>query len=292
MKDDLIHIKFDNQQNPNSGFDMIKIEDLFKKKELLNSFDQVQVLGFFMIIIIQESKGSHSIDFKEYPYHSGSILTVRKNQIHKFHLNKNVKGDLLLFTNDFLVSYLEKFEGLKTLQLFNEMLGHPKIQLNTNELTEVNSIIQRINTEYFEVKDSYSQSIIRSELHILITKLFRLKYKNQQNFFNKKYLTEFIEFQKLVEENITKFSKVNDYANLMSVSTKTLNNICQSVINLTAKAFIDDVYITHIKRLLLNSNDSIKEIAYSSGFEETPNFYKYFKRHTKTTPELFRKQNS
>ncbi|WP_093668299.1 helix-turn-helix domain-containing protein [Tenacibaculum sp. MAR_2009_124] len=148
------------------------------------------------------------------------------------------------------------------------------------------------NKEYFEVKDSYSLSIIRSELHILITKLFRLKYKNHHTFFDRKYLNDFIEFQKLVETNVTKLSKVIDYANLMNVSTKTLNNISQSVLNVSAKTFIDDVYITQIKRLLLNSNETIKEIAYLSGFEETPNFYKYFKRHTNTTPELFRRQNT
>ena len=245
-----------------------------------------------MIIVIQESEGVHSIDFKKHSYQPGTILTIRKNQIHKFHLNKAVKGDLLLFTDNFLVSYLEKLESLKTLQLFNEMLGNPKIQLTLKELLELNSIIQRINNEYFGIKDNYSQSIIRSELHILITKLFRLKYKNDNTLFDKKYLNDFILFQSLVESNVTNLSKVSDYANLMNVSTKTLNNISRNIINLSAKAFIDDIYITHIKRLLLNSNESIKEIAYLSGFEETPNFYKYFKRHTNITPELFRKQNS
>ncbi|WP_093668297.1 AraC family ligand binding domain-containing protein [Tenacibaculum sp. MAR_2009_124] len=145
MKEDLIHITFNNQQNPNSGFDMIRIEELFKKKELLNTFDQAQVLDFFMIIIIQESEGLHSIDFKKYSYEPGSILTVRKNQIHKFHLNKNVRGDLLLFTDDFLVSYLEKLENLKTIQLFNEMFGNPKVQLKPHKLSEINAIISRIN---------------------------------------------------------------------------------------------------------------------------------------------------
>ena len=35
-----------------------------------------------------------------------------------------------------------------------------------------------------------------------------------------------------------------------------------------------------------------KEIAYKSGFEEIPNFYKYFKRQTQLTPEQFRNNSN
>ena len=291
MKDSTVHIKFHNQQYPKSEFDILDLNELFTRKNLEASFTQLQTVEFYMIILIQEGTGMHTIDFTQYNYEKGTLFTIRKDQIHKFHINNSVQGNLLLFTDNFLVSYLEKVENYKTLQLFNELLGEPKIQLTLKELHEINKSIERINLEYFTLKDDYSLSIIRSELHILITKLYRIKSKNNQVIHSKKYLNEFIIFQEMVEKNISKHTKVSYYASKMNISTKTLNTITQSIINQSAKVFIDDIHIKQIKRLLLNTHSPIKEIAYLTGFEETSNFYKYFKRHTTLTPEQFRDKN-
>lgn len=283
-----IHIKFRNRQNPFSEFDFIKLEGLFERNDLNHSPSQLHLVEFYMIILIEEGSGLHTIDFTEYKYEKGTILTVRKDQIHKFHKNDVVKGTLLLFTDEFLVSYLEKLEALKSLQLFNEVLGVPKIQLSPTAFNEISNLVERIKREYFQVNDDYSLGIIRSELHILIAKLYRIKSHIHQVAENRKYLSRFIDFQNLLEQHATRYTKVKDYAAMLGTSTKTLNTITKNIVNKSAKAFVDDICTKQIKRLLINTDLSVKEIAYASGFEETTNFYKYFKRQTKLTPEQFR----
>ncbi len=287
MKESIKHVAFENQQNPKAAFDFIRIEELPQRKNLDHAIDEIHLVEFYIIMLIEEGNGFHTIDFTDYKCTEGTILTVRKDQLHKFFIS-NLQGSILLFTDEFLSSYLEQLEGLKTLQLFNEMLGSPKIQLNTKEKKEIFTLIDRIRNEYFEVNDNYSLEIIRSELHILISKLFRLKAGKKTLFPDKKYLNEFIEFQKMIEQHAKKTNKVKDYAQMMGISTKTLNTISKSIVNKTAKEFIDEICIKQIKRLLLNTPLSIKEIAYKSGFEETTNFYKYFKKNTQSTPEQFR----
>lgn len=288
MIDKLKHIPFQNSQNPNADFDVITFKTLFENDRLDHSPFRHHLVEFYMVVIIKNGKGTHSIDFKEYNYKPGTLLTIRKDQIHQFNKNNKVDGVLLLFTDEFLVSYLEKLEALKSLQLFNEILGEPKLQLSKLELAEVLQIVEHIQKEYFLVNDQYSLGIIRSELHILIAKLYRIKAKNNEIINNRKYLSGFIEFQNLVEDNATNFRKVKDYAQRIGVSTKTLNTITSTIVNMSAKEFIDDICTKQIKRLLINTELSIKEIAYVSGFEESTNFYKYFKRQTKSTPEQFR----
>jgi AraC-like DNA-binding protein len=288
MSENPIHIKFKNSQNPNAKFDIINLEEFYNRTDLDHSPYQLHLVEFYMIILIEEGKGSHTIDFAKHEYKKGTLLTIRKDQIHQFHKSPNVKGSLLLFTDEFLISYLEELETLKSLQLFNEILGVPKIQLSATELTATIALFERIKAEYFEVNDDYTLGIIRSELHILIAKLYRIKSSSNQMIFNRKYLSAFIEFQNLVEQNATKYTKVKDYAKMIGVSTKTLNTITRTIVNKSAKEFIDDICTKQIKRLLINTELSIKEIAYSSGFEESTNFYKYFKRQTQLTPEQFR----
>ena len=195
---------------------------------------------------------------------------------------------MVLFTNEFLVSYLEKLEAQKSIQVFNELLGVPKLQLSKAEFSEIAALIERMREEYFKTRDQHSLEIIRSELHILITKLYRIKSRQTAVIYDRKYLKEFIELQGLVEKQINQSKRVQDYAKMMGLSTKTLNNVTKNVVNKTAKEFIDEICIKQIKRLLINTPLSIKEIAYATGFEETTNFYKYFKHHTATTPERFR----
>ena len=282
------HVKFRNKQNPNATFDLVTLEGLFSRTDLQHPSDQLHLVEFYMLIFIKEGQGTHTIDFTDYSCEAGTLLTIRKDQIHKFHKNKSLKGKLLLFTNDFLSHYLENLEVQKSLQLFNELLGSPKIQLSESEFTEIQQIIERMNNEYLGINDEYSLGIIRSELHILITKLYRIKSRKELIISNKKYLNAFISFQHLAENNVSKTTKVKDYAKWMGVSTKTLNTITKSIVHKTAKEFIDEICTKQIKRLLINTERSTKEIAYLSGFEETSNFYKYFKRQTRTTPEQFR----
>lgn len=288
MSQDPIHITFQNSQNPKAGFDTISLESLYTRKDLDHSPFELHIVEFYLLLFIEEGKGKHTIDFRTYEYQKGSILTIRKDQIHKFHSSSSVKGQILLFTDEFLVSYLEKLEAQKSLQLFNEFLGTPKIQLSKRDYLEVSNLIEHSKNEYFKVNDDYSLGIIRSQLHILIAKLYRIKSQLNPVNQDRKYLSEFIQFQNLVEQNAAKYTKVQDYAKLIGLSTKTLNTVTKTILNKSAKEFIDDICTKQIKRLLINTELTVKEIAYKSGFEETTNLYKYFKRKTNLTPEQFR----
>ncbi|MDC8004802.1 helix-turn-helix transcriptional regulator [Aureisphaera galaxeae] len=284
----LIQVKFQNKARPDSAFDMLKLEELFRRKSLDHNPENLHKVEFFIILLITEGQGYHTIDFTDYKCEKGTVVTIRKDQIHKFFRSDNVKGHLLLFTDEFLVSYLEKQENQKSMQLFNEFLGVPKIQLSQSDFETVKNIVHRIDEEYFETMDVHSLSIIRSELHILITQLYRIKSQSDQIIADKKYLPEFITFQNLVENHVVRTTRVKDYADMMALSTKTLNTISRNIVNKSAKEFIDEICSKQIKRLLINTSHSIKEISFMMGFEETTNFYKYFKRQLGMTPEQFR----
>lgn len=289
MLPNIEHISFQNKTVPKASFEIALLEELFARG--LDKHPELETLhqvGFYILLFVTENTGAHTIDFTEYSYEKGNVISIRKDQIHKFHLT-TAKGFLLFFTNDFILSYLEQQEALKTFQLFNELLGSPKMSLNTAFYTEILELVSQIKKEYFNPIDSYSLGIIRSLLHIIITKLYRIKSLETKIPISKKYLSEFITFQKLVEEHCFNTKKVMDYAQKMGITTKTLNNIVQDIVHKSAKVFIDDIVITKIKRLLVHAPLSIKEIAYTAGFEDPTNFYKYFKKHTQSSPEAFRK---
>ena len=291
MKDDLKRIKFVNTKRPNSGFDLLHLEELLVK-EVDHDITQAHKIEFFHLLLITDGSGFHTIDFTDYSYQKGTLLTIRKDQIHRFFRSPSARGFMLLFTEEFLASHFSKAEVLRAFHLFNELLTSPRILLNPDDYDDVLNLVNIMENEYESHEDEFSTGIIRSALHMLVIKLFRIKSSNQQALTQRKYLDEFIQLQQLIEQHCFETKKVQDYAQMMYCSTKTLNNICRAILHKSAKEVIDDILMTQIKRLLINTTSSITEIAYSSGFEETTNLYKYFKKHTGSSPEVFRRAHT
>lgn len=277
------------QKLQKSNFDIVSFKDLirFESEETLTKNHKV---NFYALFFIKEGRGKHSIDFTDYEYSKGTILAIRKDQMHKFYLDDETEGFLLCFKEEFLNSYLNEIEVANAIQMFNELLISPKTQLLEEDFDGIFRLIKGIEKEVLIINDIYSFKLIRSLLHILITLIYRLKSKGYNLAQQSKYLKDFIKFQNLLEEDYSKTKKVFDYASKLGFSTKKLNTVVKFIANKPAKEFIDDTVIIKVKRLLLQYNLSIKEIAFKVGFKDPTNLHKYFKKHTKLTPEEFRKQ--
>ena len=288
MKKEILKIDFKNQNNPKSFFDIVKIEELLER-DLDHNISKNHLVKFYIIFFVYKGQGYHTIDFTDYKYAEGTVLLIRKDQIHKFSRSTNLKGYLLVFTEEFINGHLNRKEVLKSMQLFNNSLSFPKIKFNNKkELSDFTSVIKQLDAEY-QSKDDFSIGITRSLLHVIITKLFRIKSRVGHSVKGSKYMSQFLEFQSLVDRDCFKSKKVQYYSKLMGVSTKTLNNIVNDVVNNSTKAFIDEISMLRIKALLISTDYSIKEISYISGFNDPTNFYKYFKKFTGSSPEVFRK---
>ncbi|WP_410524634.1 AraC family transcriptional regulator [Polaribacter sp. IC073] len=272
-----------------ANFDIVNFQDLVKF-ENEDSLRKNHKVNFYALMFITKNNGKHSIDFTDYEYCKGTILAIRKDQMHRFYLNSETEGFLLCFKEEFLNSYLNELEVANAIQMFNELLVSPKTQLENNDFSGVFQLVKGIEKEVLLINDIYSFKLIRSLLHLLITLIFRIKSKEYNNNQQSKYLKEFIKFQNILEEDYSKTKKVYDYANKLGFSAKKLNTVVKFIANKSAKEFIDDTVIIKVKRLLLQYDLSIKEIAFKVGFKEPTNLFKYFKKHTKFTPEQFRKQ--
>ena len=286
MKKQFKEIKFDKSTS-GFQFDLVNFEDILKLTPIDHNQFEFHKISFYAILLITKNSGAYNLNFKDYRYKKGTLFTIRKDNIHKFYKSKT-KGILLVFTENFIVNYSNQLETAKTFLLFNEMLASPKLQLNNAEFDEIITLIALIKKEYFEVKDDYSANIIRKFVQVVITKLFRIKSKDNVVFDNHKYLSMFLQLQAFVEKDCFNHKKVSFYAKEMGVTSKTLNNVTQNIIHKSAKTLINEIVIIQSKRLIINSQDSLTEIAYQVGFDEPTNFFKYFRKYTGVSPSQFR----
>jgi len=247
-------------------------------------------IRYYAILFILKGEGSHYIDFKKYTYRKGSIIFISKEQVHAFEKNTNRDAFFLLFTEDFLEKSSIASSLMQQLSLYNYHLYPPVIQIPSTQIETFTELVFRIKKEFDAPDDKLTEEIIQSSLKIFLCLAERIRKENRKEEPQSKYKEEFNLFRKLVKQQVLHSRKVKYYADQLGMSTKKLNRITQDVMNQPVKEYINDFLIIEMKRLLINTSLSIKEIAFKSGFEEPTNFVKYFKKYAGLNPSQFRKQ--
>ncbi|MFK7808103.1 MAG: helix-turn-helix domain-containing protein [Saprospiraceae bacterium] len=247
-------------------------------------------LNFYAVLFILEGEGRHYIDFKEYHYRKGSVIYIAKGQVHAFEWNDEREAYFMLFTAGFLERSTVGSNMMQQLSLYNYHLHEPVMKLKKKQRVLFTELVSRMKEEYDSSDDWLTEEIILSSMKIFLMFAERIRRKRLQKKPRSVFHEAFIEFQKLLQDHIFKSRQVQFYAETMMMSTKKLNRITRDVMEKSAKEYINDFLILEIKRLLMNTSLSIKEISYQSGFEEPTNFVKYFKKQVGETPLGFRKR--
>ncbi len=80
-----------------------------------------------------------------------------------------------------------------------------------------------------------------------------------------------------------------DLAKAVNMSERTLNRKLKALTGETPKQMLQTVRLEYSAKLLLNTDLSITEVSYSSGFADASYFARKFKGHFMTTPNQYKK---
>ena len=246
-------------------------------------------IAFYAIMFIMRGRGRHFIDFKEYNFQKGSIIFISREQVHAFEKLSRMEAYILLFTEKFLERSSLGSNLMQQLSIYNYHLHQPVMHLRKEDYERFANLVLRIKQEYDRPEDFATEEIIQSALRIFLFEAERIRKTRLSAVPQPLYFEEFAHFQQLLQENVLSNRQVQHYAGELGFSTKKLNRITQEVVRLPAKTYINEKLALEIKRLLMNTNLSIKEIAYMTGFEAPTNFVKFFKKYAGNTPAEFRK---
>ncbi|EAR15916.1 helix-turn-helix domain-containing protein [Robiginitalea biformata] len=98
-----------------------------------------------------------------------------------------------------------------------------------------------------------------------------------------------LRFKKLIYQRFETCHEVRDYADLLNISDKYLNECVNEVLGVNAKSLIDEQRIMRSRHLLKFSDKAIKEISYELGFSSPDYFGFFLKKHTGMTPTMIRR---
>ncbi|MEM8860419.1 MAG: helix-turn-helix transcriptional regulator [Chloroflexota bacterium] len=285
----LPNLQFFKTKKKNLEFEVFPLQSLFSRNEKLPVPVTVpQRLQFFNIMFITKGSGVHFIDFEPHEFSAGDLVFVSKGQAQAFRPSETHDGYLMLFTERFLSKNLIDSDVPSFYRLYNYHLQSPIVRPSKNEFPIFSNLVAEILNEYQSDEVFEKEEVLRLLLKLFLLKAERIKRTPNASEKNSDSFLKFGEFQNYLEKNISETRNAKDYAGMMHISYKHLNEISKAITGSTAKEVIDNYLVLEIKRNLAVSDISVKELAYKLGFDEPTNFVKYFKRQTTQTPIQFK----
>jgi YesN/AraC family two-component response regulator len=98
--------------------------------------------------------------------------------------------------------------------------------------------------------------------------------------------------KKYIDNNVYKRIKLSELAEIAGLSTGFLDRIFKEIIGETPVSYINKVRIEAVKKMLLETDKSVKQIAYDCGFENDVYFYMLFKKIEGVSPLTFKDSNT
>lgn len=209
-------------------------------------------------------------------------------------------GSFLLiheFSEDALVYYILFSSAFLDKNTFSSRMSLDALQLK-NPVTH-------IEPQYAEVIIDMVQLLLKamncqppmlnSEKMVHVFNLLQLSYaqvaRNQDGFSlqPKDRRTElYQQYSKMVLEHYHEWHHVSQYATAMRITLPHLCSTIRKIGGKTAGDLINDAILTDAKAQLKISDNPVKEIAMSLGFDNVAFFNRFFKTHIGVTPKVYR----
>ncbi|MBW8683069.1 helix-turn-helix domain-containing protein [Chitinophaga rhizophila] len=244
---------------------------------------------FYHLIIFTQGGGSHTIDFEKFqikPYHG---YFMAPGQVHGWNFEGDIDGYVINFSADFFKSFLLNNQYLKKFEFLNGKVQHSVVDIHEKDQS---SVIELLNKALIEVESTGKFQL--DKLRIILLELFFLiadikgeseELRGMENH-NQIVLRN---FEQLIDEHFLRLRLPKDYAELLCVTPNYLNIICKELLGISAGNLIRNRIVLEAKRMLINLELTVTEIAYKLNFSDNSYFCKLFKNQTGMSPETFRK---
>ncbi len=266
-------------------FDSFKIRSI---GDVLDGKDLNQDLhrhDFYFILAVRKGKGTHTIDFVEYPVTDHSIFFMRPGQVHSIHLKAGTQGYLLEFNKSF--SFLASKSGT---ELLRKAATKNCCKLSATGNGSLDAILQTMLEEYHAKKEGF-EAVIKANFEIFLIQFLRHRQQGESPPANPDHYKQdkLEKFLHLLEVNVGTKKQASAYADMLSLSPFQLNSITKSLLGKTAAELIEDQLLLEARRYLLATPNQVNQIASHLGFEDVSYFIRFFKKLTGHTPEGFHK---
>jgi AraC-like DNA-binding protein len=258
------------------------------------------VNNLYQVILKQLGCGNLQYGRNSYDYEDGTLVFTAPGQVTVFEGempadNETNEGWTLAFHPD-LIRKSGLADKIHKYSFFNYDVNEA-LHLSDDERRTVEDLLDKIIKEYSQNLDKHSQSLIISNIELLLdycTRFYDRQFYTRSNL-NVDFVSKFERLLKAYYQT-DKASEiglpsVQYLARELNLSSNYLSDLLKKETGKTAQEHIHLFVIDKAKNTLLNSTYSIREIGYSLGFEYPQHFSNLFKSKTGFSPSQYRNLN-
>ncbi|MFM1793258.1 MAG: hypothetical protein RLZZ252_1612 [Bacteroidota bacterium] len=277
---------------------LIAIVDFSKVIE--HTKDEIRIKTDFYSIMFKNYCRNHirygrkTLDFQD-----GSLVCIAPNHVITIDNDIEVKEDMMgwgLFFHPDLIRGTSLGNKMKDFSFFSYAISEA-LHLSDKEKQLLYDCILKIQVELTQNIDSYSQVLMVSNIELLLN--YCSRYYGRQFITRKNANIDIVskvesilkDYFESEEKRNDGMPSVRDIANRVNLSPSYLSDLLKRETGLNAQDHIHYFVIEQAKNILLQTNQSVSEIAYSLGFEYPQYFSRLFKQKTGKTPLEFRSKN-
>lgn len=277
---------------------LIAVVDFSKADEYIESGTRISA-DYYSIMFKNYCANKLRYGRQSYDFQEGSLICIAPKQVlimdNEIEKKEDMMGWGLFFHPDLL----------RGTSLGNKMNDYTFFSYETSEALHLSDkekmtlydCVQKIETELQENIDLYSQSLIVTNIELLLN--YCSRYYGRQFITRKNsnsgtisqvenLLINYFKSDKLKETGLPSVKYVADHVHL---SAGYLSDLLKKETGMNTQDHIHYYLIEAAKNILLNSDTSVSEVAYSLGFEYPQYFSKLFKQKTGQTPIEYRNLN-
>ncbi len=274
---------------------LVSIVDFSKADEYIEEGTRISA-DFYSIMFKnyctnQLKYGRQSLDFQD-----GNLICIAPRQILTMDTEIEMKEDRTgwgLFFHPDLLRGTSLANKMGEYSFFSYDVTEA-LHLSDKEKSILLDCINKIEYELDQNIDSHSQKLIVSNIELLLNycsrfygRQFITRKNSNSNIIAQveNILKEYFNSSRMREQSLPTVKYLSERVNL---SAGYLSDLLKKETGMTAQDHIHYYLIEEAKNILLNSDQSVSEIAYSLGFEYPQYFSKLFKQKTGKTPGEYR----
>lgn len=242
---------------------------------------------FYHIVWVEHGSGHHIIDSVKYEVRPKTLFFMTPGQIHDFSLSQDTVGIALHISAEFFALQLQNKNALNEIPVFDLEKPIQTLYLDDAQADDICTTLNAIGDEYRN--DQFgARDMIRSYLYILLLKASRFAEPGATGDACRRSLILGRRFKSLLEEHFGTVQDVAEYARMLRMTERGLNEATRRSLGITAAQLIRERVMLEAKRLLAHSEISVNAVATQLAFEDPAYFSRCFKKHTGRSPLEFR----
>jgi AraC-like DNA-binding protein len=284
----ILGVDYANPKFPKLGIESLCLSELLGRVPP-SHFASPQRPGFHLLMLFTAGSGDHFLDFRRVRCKAGTLVHARPGQVQQFVLGQTLEADILLFTSEFIFPSIPAPDGAAFGPLLDDIVPEDVTDLQPDALESVVSVMSAIKRAYIKADGSkLSATILQHLLYAVLLTIAVYYLRCDAPPITDSHSRIFQRFRRAVEAKFTHTRTVEDYAEAIGCSAKSLRRACMVASDTSPKALIEQRLILEAKRLLAHTGLTVEAIAAELGFSEPTNFVKFFRRHGGMRPLDFR----